>query len=276
MKEIDSIDITHMNNGAHFIYMSNILDRAETTEVVNTKLAEQISALKSALATENLYLKVSQKSLLTDEINVADAERGKYYNSFKQTVKSLMKIPDATIAKSAKVLTQNMIDYGLNPKMQLDKQTGLLVNMIEDWEGKLAGDVENTQTGAYVAAIKKANEQVRSLMSQRTDERKQIPTAALKTARKATDAAYRSLIKYINAHILLEGITDYADFIAFVNKEIERYKQEVLKQKTSGTKKPGTDMPVNPDKPVEDEDKDDDDDLPTVDDGGDDDRPAVQ
>lgn len=276
MEGIDKIDITHMNNGAHFIYMSNILERAEETETISSKMGDQIAALKSALATENLYLKVSQKSLLTDEITVADADRGKYYNSFKQTIKGLMKSPDPVVAKSAKVINQNLIDYALNPKMQLDKQTGLLVNMVEDWEGKLANDITNTHTEAYVAAIKKANEEVRTLMSQRTDERKKIPVSALKTARKGTDAAYRNLIKYTNAHILLEGLTDYEDFISFINKEIERYKQEVLKQKTSGTKKPGSTTPPVSDKPVDDDDKEEENGQPSVSDDEEEGLPPVQ
>ena len=45
MEGIDKIDITHMNNGAHFIYMSNILARAEETETISSKMADQIAAL---------------------------------------------------------------------------------------------------------------------------------------------------------------------------------------------------------------------------------------
>ena len=75
MKEISTISLERMNNGAHFLYVSNILVRAEADPKVKTKAAAQVAALKAAVAQEGEDLKISQKSLLTDDIAKADAER---------------------------------------------------------------------------------------------------------------------------------------------------------------------------------------------------------
>ena len=67
---------------------------------------------------ENENLKISQKSMLRDDIATADVERdGLSVNGFRN-------LPMENMAKAAKVLTQHIKDYAIDPKMQLDKETG--------------------------------------------------------------------------------------------------------------------------------------------------------
>ena len=85
---------------------------------------------------------------------------------------------------------------------------------------------------------------------ERTDERTGQATGALKIARKASDNAYRMLVKMVSALALVEGETGYAPFIDYVNTEIAHYKQEVLGQRPASpqpdTPTPDTPEPENP------------------------------
>lgn len=276
MADIKSIDAGHMNNGAHFTYMTNVLNRAEADEHIKVDAATQVADLKAALAVEDKYFKTSDKNLKTDIIAAADAERDKLCRNYLKTLKALMNMPDETIANSAKALVQMFIDYELDPDAQLDKQTGILLNMVGDWEGKHAQDVTNTNTGKYVELIKAANERVHSLMVERSDEEKEVPVGALKSARKQTDIAYRALVKMVNALIMVNGETDYADFVKFLNYEIKRYKEEVLNQKVPEGTKPDDTTPVDPTPEDPNEGEDVNPGQPTVDDDEEDDRPVVQ
>lgn len=276
MAEIKTITLGAMNNGAHFTYMTNILNRAEADEHVKVDAATQVSDLKAALAMEDKYFKTSDKNLKTDLIAVADAERDKLCRNYLKTLKALMNMPDETIANSAKALVQMFIDYELDPDAQLDKQTGILLNMVGDWEGKHAQDVTNTNTSKFVELIKAANEKVHSLMVERSDEQKEIPVGALKSARKQTDNAYRALIKMVNALIMVNGEENYTDFIKFLNYEIKRYKEKVLNQKIAKGTKPDDTPTVDPTPEDPEEGEDVNPGQPTVDDGEEEDRPVVQ
>ena len=276
MVEIKQIDLAHMNNGAHFTYMTNVLNRAEADEHIKVDAATQVADLKAALAVEDKYFKTSDKNLKTDIIAAADAERDKLCRNYLKTLKALMNMPDETIANSAKALVQMFIDYELDPDAQLDKQTGVLLNMVADWEGKHAQDVTNTNTGKFVELIKAANEKVHSLMVERSDEQKEIPVGALKSARKQTDIAYRALVKMVNALIMVNGEENYADFVKFLNYEIKRYKEEVLNQKVPEGTQPDDTTPVDPTPEDPDEGDDENPGQPTVDDGEEEDRPVVQ
>ena len=233
MKEIYDINIQRMNNGAHFTFVSNILARAEADTAVKEKASELVSNFKAAVTAEDEALKISQKSLLTDDIAKADNDRDVLYAGYKKAVEGFLAMPVADMAQAAKVLSQHIKDYKINTAGQLDKETGLLVNFITDLEGKFSAQVITLGLTAFVTNLKEANERVRTLTLQRTNEKMGITVGALKTARTASDDAYRALVKMVNALALVFGEKDYTSFIDYVNTEITHYKREVLNQKST-------------------------------------------
>ena len=248
MKEISDINIQRMNNGAHFTFVSNILARAEADTAVKEKASELVSNFKAAVTAEDEALKISQKSLLTDDIAKGDNDRDALYAGYKKAVEGFLAMPVADMAQAAKVLSQHIKDYKINTAGQLDKETGLLVNFITDLEGKFSAQVITLGLTPFVTNLKEANELVRTLTLQRTNEKMGITVGALKTARTASDDAYRALVKMVNALALVFGEKDYTSFIDYVNTEITHYKREVLNQKstspsTSGGSTDGGDKP---------------------------------
>ena len=231
MKEIYDINIQRMNNGAHFTFVSNILARAEADTTVNGKAAELVSNFKTAVSAEDEALKISQKSLLTDDIAKADIDRDALYAGYKKAVEAFLAMPIADMAQAAKVLAQHIKDYKINTAGQLDKETGLLVNFVSDLEDKYAAQVAKLGLTAFVTNLKEANERVRTLTLQRTNEKMGVTVGALKAARTASDDAYRALVKMVNALALVFGEKDYTAFIDYVNTEVTHYKREVIGQK---------------------------------------------
>ena len=240
MKEIYDINIQRMNNGAHFTFVSNILARAEADTAVKGKAAELVSNFKAAVSAEDEALKISQKSLLTDDIAKADIDRDALYAGYKKAVEAFLAMPIADMAQAAKVLAQHIKDYKINTAGQLDKETGLLVNFITDLEDKYSAQVAKLGLTAFVTNMKEANERVRTLTLQRTNEKMGVTVGALKAARTASDDAYRALIKMVNALALVYGEKDYTAFIDYVNTEITHYKREVLGQKASASSTSGS------------------------------------
>lgn len=230
MKEISDIYLGRMNNGAHFTYVSNLLARAEGDRAVSTKAAAQVAALKAAVEQEDADLKLSRKSMLSDEIAAADAKRDDFYVGYKKAVQGFLRLPVGAMANAAKVLSQHIKDYAIDPKMQLDRETGMLKNFIADLEGTYKQQVEALSLGEFVTCMKEANERVNRLLDQRGNEQLGTTVGALKASRKATDEACRMLVKMVNALALVEGEKDYAAFIDRTNTEIVRYKREVLGQ----------------------------------------------
>ncbi|MDE6350572.1 MAG: hypothetical protein K2K67_06195 [Treponemataceae bacterium] len=229
MKEIQVFYIGGMNNGAHFTFVSNMAERAEKDSAVSEKCKAQVKALREAVAAEDENLQISAKSLTTDKIAVADRLRDQLYAGYKKAVAGYVNFPVEEMADAAKALNQHIKDYKIDVQAQLDKETGLLVNFVHDLEGKFAERVKALSLGAFVEKLKAANEDVRSLTGQRTDERSAKTAGALKAARAVTDEAYKMLTMHVNAHALLEGEESYAAFIDYANTEIDHFRKDVLK-----------------------------------------------
>ena len=229
MKEIQSIALVNINNAAHFTFVSNMADRAEKDAAVSEKCAAQVKAFRAAVTAEDENLKISAKSLVTDKIAASDRLRDQLYAGYKKAVAGYVNFPVEDMADAAKVLNQHIKDYKIDVKAQLDKETGLLVNFIQDLEGKFAEQVKALSLTAFVEKLKAANEEVRELTGQRTDERSAKTAGALKAARTASDEAYKMLVLHMSAHALIEGEEAYAAFIDYANTEISHFKQEVLK-----------------------------------------------
>lgn len=247
MKEIYDINIQRMNNGAHFTFVSNILARAEADTAVKGKAADQVNNLKAAVSAEDEALKISQKSLLTDDIAKADNDRDALYAGYKKAVEAFLAMPIADMAQAAKVLAQHIKDYKINTADQLDKETGLLVNFITDLEDKYSAQVTKLGLTAFVTNMKEANERVRTLTLQRTNEKMGVTVGALKAARTASDTAYRVLVKMVNAFALVFGEKDYTAFIDYVNTEVTHYKREVIGQKAKAPSTSGDSSVTTPD-----------------------------
>ena len=240
MKEIYDINIQRMNNGAHFTFVSNILARAEADTAVKGKASELVSNFKTAVNAEDEALKISQKSLLTDDIAKADIDRDALYAGYKKAVEAFLAMPIADMAQAAKVLAQHIKDYKINTAGQLDKETGLLVNFITDLEDKYSAQVAKLGLTAFVTNLKEANERVRMLTLHRTNEKMGVTVGALKAARTSSDEAYRALVKMVNALALVFGEKDYTAFIDYVNTEVTHYKREVIGQKAKAPSTSGS------------------------------------
>lgn len=239
MKEISDIHMQRLNNGAHFTFVSNMLARAEADSAVMGKAQELVNNLKAAVSAEDEALKISQKSLITDDISKADDERDALYIAYKKAVDAFSSMPVEDMAKAAKVLAQHIKDYKISPSAQLDQETGLLVNFIADLEGKYSAEVAKLGLTAFVENMKEANERVRSLTLQRTNEKMAVTVGAMKTSRAASDAAYKALVKMVNALALVYGDADYASFIDYANTEITHFKREAIGQKAKAANTSG-------------------------------------
>jgi len=245
IKEIQGIDPVRMQNGAHFQFIKNISDRiaAENALLANNKVKKAADMLVDALKEEDRCLALSRKSIVTDDIKELDIERDSLFIGYKSAVRSFLKTSSTEMRKAATELYQSIKDYTIDPRMQLERETGLITNLIDDAEKKFAVQVNLLGLHLMLNTLKEANQKVEKLITDRTDAKSLETIGALRTARRNSDAAYLYLVKTINAVSILELVPDTVPLIDFMNEVVKRYKEQVLtsRKKKSDDKKPGDD-----------------------------------
>ena len=250
MKQIEAIKLKDMKSGAHFLFITDTVGLATADAKVKTKVTAELTALQTALKAEDDALALSKANLLSGEIKTLDTERDKHYKALRKAIKFFLSHPDAEQVKAAQRLERLLKDYNIDPKMQLDRETGLLLNLISDLETKSAADVTALALTPVVQAMKQANDKLREVTRARANDRAVQIVGQLKQAQHASDEAYRTLVQKVNALAVVEGEADYADFISKMNEQVKHYKQEVLPKakKKDGGKQPG-DKPGDGKKP---------------------------
>lgn len=260
MIRIKEISLRQMRNGSHYVFMSQLLQKAEADTAVSSKAATYISALRKALAFEDDMLKVSTKSKLTDLISRADNSRGALYRSFKNVLPGFLTVKSPTVVEAATDLLQLIKDYRIRTTAPMLVETGMLSNFVRDLETKYKTQLETLGLTVIVQLLGDANNEVNELMVERTESRQNAVVKALPAARKATDEAYHDLVGMVNGLVYTDSEEPYADFIAFVNAQIVYFRREALRQKSSlpksdgsrpgsGTDNPGDETPDNPENP---------------------------
>ena len=252
MKQIEPIKLGIMSNGSHFLFITDTVGLATADAKVKTKVTAELTALQTALKAEDDALALSKANLLSGEIKTLDTERDKHYKALRKAIKFFLNHPDAEQVKAAQRLERLLKDYNIDPKMQLDRETGLLLNLISDLETKSAADVTALALTPVVQAMKQANDKLREVTRARANDRAVQIVGQLKQAQHASDEAYRALVQKVNALAVVEGEADYADFISKMNEQVKHYKQEVLpKAKKKGDGKQPGDKPGDGKKPGE-------------------------
>ena len=131
MKEIYDIKLSRMNNGAHVAFIQDFITMAKKDEKITAAVPKLLSTLEKALAAECDAMRISRKSLTTDDIAKADEERDVCYAAYRHMVQGYLRLSDETLTASAKVLAQHIKDYRISGAAQLDKESGLLNSFIE-------------------------------------------------------------------------------------------------------------------------------------------------
>ena len=250
--EIETLGLKSVSNGAHFVFIESICKRldSETELLKNEYFKKAADALKAAFNEENRYFALSKKSASTDEILAADADRDTLYSAYYRSVKSFLRVSTADLHTAAKTLWQSLVDYGIKPSMQLERETGAIQNLLDDCEQKYSAEVAKLGLQTVLASLKTANAKVSELLYSRTTEQSKQVAGALRKARQQSDEAFKQVRKVANAMATLGSAEALKPFADFVNQLIKRYEDEVLpkKKKADDGKQPG-DKPGDGKKP---------------------------
>ena len=250
--EITTIHLPAVSNGAHFVFIESICKRldSETELLKNEYFKKAADTLKAAFNEENRYFALSKKNASTDEILAADADRDTLYSAYYRSVKSFLRVSSSDLHTAAKTLWQSLVDYGIKPSMQLERETGAIQNLLEDCEQKYSAEVAKLGLQTVLASLKTANAKVSELLYSRTTEQSKQVAGALRKARQQSDEAFKQVRKVANAMATLGSAEALKPFADFVNQLIKRYEDEVLpkKKKADDGKQPG-DKPGDGKKP---------------------------
>lgn len=252
-------------------------------------LKTKVEAFKTAHEKFDAALKDDTKLPSSAAVTQADEARDFAWRGLSNYVKVLLMHPTAEVVALA-TSTKDILDkYGNPIDLSQTEESGVIHNALQELEAISEENQEKMNIELWIGRLRTENDKFVELVKQKAAEEAALNVGIIKQSRKEADNAYRSLVNMINMLVEVEGDENYKDFIAVVNKHIEK-QQKTLKNResrgdddsddTDETPEEPTDTPDNPSETPE-EPTDTPDETPENPDeqpGGqeDDDRPVVQ
>lgn len=234
--EILKIDLSRLRNEEHFNYHTEANELITRFTVEALKLQRYYPAFETTLNTEAEALNVLQKSIFTGPIANADHTRDTTTEGMEDMIDAGLRHFKPKVREAARRLKIVFEGQGNITTKPYDQQTAATTKLIETLENKYADDVASVGLNDWLAELKRNNQAVITLVGERyTDETGKTPVK-MKAARKALDAAYRNVVKMIDALVFVEGPEAYEAFIEELNQRIEKYNTR-LNQRDGRNKK---------------------------------------
>ena len=181
----------------------------------------------------------TRKWAQTEEIEGLDTSRDQALSAFNAALKSMLSSPNAAKQQAAQHLMFVREKYTLNPSDEYMKETTAIQQMIQEMEDDVQSDQALTATGLidWFQDLKQKNAAFLAKMNERTAEQAGQQKGIVREKRLLAEAAYRDLVKLINAAAIMEvpAELDWNSPIDRLNAEIDHYKNILARKgSTSG------------------------------------------
>ena len=226
--QIDINSIARATNAAHYEYLATVRKRTEEIELDHELWRKAVEEFREAYAKEDDAFKRYRASDHTAALQQADEERDKLYASLRDTIKAYAKFPIAETAQHTEPLLKVIKNYKITTRENYMKESALIDNMLQDL---LQYERQLNRLGLLIVAnqLKVKNDEVRQLIAQRNEERKEQVLDELKAARAASDVAYAAVVMFTNAYALLNpDREEAADLVKRMQEDLEYFRRHAM------------------------------------------------
>ena len=237
-KQIQSIDTTRMDVTTVLSYMDQMKTKIASDATLTATMGSVWTAFTAAYTAFDDAYAQTRKWAQTEDISALDTQRDAALSAYLSALKAMTASPNQEKQQKAKYLQFIRDKYTLSAADEYMKETTAIGQMIQELEGDAQATAALTATGLddWLQDLKTKNADFLAKMNERTEAQAGQQKGIVRETRLQCEAAYRDVVKLINALAIVEipeGYA-YATIIDLLNAEIDHYRQ-ILARKGSGS-----------------------------------------
>ena len=236
-KQVQSIDSQNkMDLTTVLGFFMQIRDKFTTETTLTTAMGQVWTAYTAAYDAFDDAFAQAKKWAQTADLEDLDKLRDAALSAFLNALKAMMASPNANKAAAAKTLTFIRDKYTISGSDEYMKETTIISQMVQEMETTAAAQLTATGLDDWLLDLKQKNEAFLAKMNERTEAQAGQQKGIVREKRLLCEAAYRNVVKLINAMAICEVPAGYSfgTIIDLVNAEIEHYRQ-ILARKGGGS-----------------------------------------
>jgi hypothetical protein len=224
---INSLILQTLRNAEYIQFITDTLNIVLKNNPVALNVSAQYDALLAAKDNVEKLFKISQASLVTEELEALDKRRDDAINGISLQVQSLSYSADAVLNKHGKTLSAHLALFGTSiARENYQSETTIIRNIANDWKNKpeLQEAVTALNLGSWLTELQTANNDFNAAYVKRNEELATAPTDKLKELRNTANNLYYKLRTRINSNLdINDGAEPWAATVNLLNQNISTY-----------------------------------------------------
>lgn len=228
-KQLTIFDIHKMDITTALGFFGQMQTKFESNGTLTAAMGNVWTDYTSARQAYDFAYAQARKWEQTEDIFNLDKLRDNAQSAFLNALKAMLASPNAAKAQAAKLLTFIRDKYSLDNSDEYMKQTTMTAQFIQEVESNADAMAALTTTGLddWFTDLKQKNADFLAKMNERTEAQAGLEKGIVREKRLLCEAAYRNVVKLVNAMAICEVPAGFDFTTAFnlLNAEIEHYRQ---------------------------------------------------
>jgi len=241
--EIQKFDLHSQRNAGHYQFQTDFNSTVIKYTPQALGIVEDYAAYTPLLQDEGVALVAITKSATTEEVETADKNRDFTFRGLADNVTNSLNHYDPAVREAARRVKVILDGFGNLARKPDDEESGLISSLIADLRTKVATEIQTLSIVEWINELERLNNVFIALEATRNSEEATRTELRMKQVRVEVDAAYKKIVKRINALIVVNGEAPYTEFVKELNARITRAKESIAISKGQTAKTPVTEAP---------------------------------
>ena len=213
-----------LRNEAHVEYHGLVVKLIEKFKPDTLGIGKLYDNYKAKYGEEVSVLDMVQKNEYTQEIVEQDNVRDSIVYGFTTAVKSALNHYDSNMRAAARKVEMVLKSYGNIPNRSYDRETAAIDDLIRELGDSRKNEIHALNLQVWLEKMSQANFTFRELMNKRYSDTAQRPTLNMRETRQEVDQIFSQTLNFIEALVMVNGLSQYDTFIKELNAISTRYK----------------------------------------------------
>ena len=223
MLEIEDPPLSRYQNDEHNNFHTEVNGLITHFTAASLLIEAEYATYFSLLGDEGEALNFVRKNSYSTLVAQADIVRDNTIEGMDDAIKSGLKHFNTEVRDAAKRLKILRDSSGDITRKAYNKESGDIVKLLSDLKGQYAADVTAARISDWVDELEADQNNFVTTQNHRYDEEGEKIRLRMKQTRVEVDEAYKTMVKKINALIIVNGEAPYVDFVNKLNQRIDAY-----------------------------------------------------
>ncbi len=230
--KVNKMNLAALRNEEHFQLMVDVKSLVETTKAQILNISQLFPIFTGFFNKEDIALEALRKSALIEPIVDADYQRDSIYRGFVSLIETYNCSSDPNKVQASRNIQHFINHYEDFRLKSYSEETTVIYNFLQDIKDRCANDIRTLNARDWIRDLDSANQIFSSLMNQRFDKNAGQKIDNMREIRRSIDKIYTQIIDNINASILSNEETAYADFVCKLNERIDYFNNMIARRKS--------------------------------------------